>query len=208
VPVNQACAGDDVEYIPAMQKISRLPAIALLFACVVICPAAEKDKKAAPVKLLTTETRKVIDDHKQIYGMSCIPMSVEMVLKLLGRAPASYYDQQNAWKNKADGNFSNFDGKTINGVTFHKRFGLPRDKNFPLEKLFAAVDRELAAGRYVIISLASGGGWHMYVVCDKDKDGEFIAVSKIGERTITDDHVKRTVTKMQGTDILTYDLAR
>ena len=151
---------------------------------------------------------KIIDAHKQAYGMSCIPSSVEMVLKLLGRVPASYYRQQDAWKNKADGNFSNFDGKTVEGITFHKQFGLDRNDKFPLARLFATIDAELAAGRFVIISLASSGGWHMYLIYAKDADGDFLAVSKVGEKTVKTDHVKQIVTKMKGTDILTYEVTR
>jgi hypothetical protein len=148
--------------------------------------------------------RESIDKHKQIYNMSCIPSGVEMILKLTGRAPAQYYELQNEWKNKADGNFGNFDGKTINGLTFHKQFGEPRNDEFPVKELFAVIHKELKAGRYVEISLQSGGGWHIYIVYDEIKHGEFIAVSKDGEKTIKEEHVKRIVREMKGTDILTY----
>jgi hypothetical protein len=168
----------------------------------------EKEKKPAPGKLLTPQARRTIDAHRQRYGMSCIPMSIEMVLKLLGRVPPEYYDLQDARKNKADGNFRDFDGKTIHGVTFHQQFALPRNDRFPLKKLFATIDDELNAGRYVIISLMSGNGWHMWVICDRTLDGDFVAFSKVDERTVSADRVNRIVTDMQGTDILTYEIAR
>ena len=69
-------------------------------------------------------------------------MSVELVLKLTGRVPGDYYKLQRAWGNKRDGNFSDFDGKTIAGVRVHKHFVLPRNQDFPLEGLFAAIDKE------------------------------------------------------------------
>jgi hypothetical protein len=135
-------------------------------------------------------------------------MSIEMVLKLLERVPASYYDLQNPWKEKADGNFRDFNGKTIEGVTFHQQFDLRRNDQFPLAKLFETIDRELKAGRFVIVSLTSGSGWHMYVIYDEDAEGDFLAVSKVGARTIEDKHVKKTITRMKGTDILTFELKR
>src|SRR5271168_4875824 len=107
-----------------------------------------------------------------------------MVLKLLGREPESYYELQESWKNKADGTFGDFDNKTIDGVTFHRQFGMPRGDQFPFADLFNAIDKELKAGRYVIVSLPSGGGWHMYVIYDEDGKGDFLAVSKAGANTI------------------------
>src|SRR6185295_10986781 len=128
-----------------MQKTWWLLLVVLLSASAGVGLAEDKATNTPPQKLLTKETRRVIDAHKQIYDMSCIPMSVEMVLKLSGHAAPDFYELQNTWQTKTDGNFRDFDGKTIKGVTFKKQFGLPRDKNFPLEKLFATIDRELAA---------------------------------------------------------------
>ncbi len=159
-------------------------------------------------KCLTPFNREVVDAHQQRYGMSCIPMSVEMVLKLLGRVPPQFYELQDAWKEKADGNFSDFDGKCIKGITFHKQFGSARNNQFPFEKLFATIDSELKAGRFVIVSLASSQvSWHMYVIFNEDPNGDFVAVSKIGSRTIDAKQVKETIRRMQGTDILTYEQA-
>ncbi len=36
-------------------------------------------------------SRAKADGHRQIYGMSCIPMSVELVLKLIDRVPLDYF---------------------------------------------------------------------------------------------------------------------
>ena len=173
-----------------------------------IINAQEATNRTPDKTCLTKFSRQIADTHKQLYGMSCIPMSIEMVLKLLERAPASYYDLQNPWKNKADGNFRDFNGKTIEGVTFHQQFDLERNDQFPLAKLFETIDRELKAGRFVIVSLVSGSGWHMYVIYDEDAEGDFLAVSKIGSQTIEANQVKKTITSMKGTDIMTYELKR
>ncbi len=159
-----------------------------------------------PKTCLTKFNRQIVDSHEQRYGMSCIPMSIELVLKLLGRVPPDYYELQTPWKEKADGNFRDFNGKTIKGATFHQQFDLQRNSQFPLAKLFETVDRELKEGRFVIVSLTSGGGWHMYVIYDEDADGDFLAVSKVGTKTIEEKQLKKIITKMQGTDIMTYEV--
>jgi TPR repeat protein len=161
---------------------------------------------AAPRLRLAKFDREIIDAHEQKYAMSCIPSSVEMVLKLTGRVPGSYYEQQTAWKNKADGSFHNFDGKTIAGFTFHQQFIQAHGRQFPLAALFETIDHELRAGRFVIIGLPAAGDTHDWVIYDEDASGEFLAVSKAGPRTIENNHVKKTVTEMQGTDIGTYEL--
>jgi hypothetical protein len=183
--------------------------IAVSFVCILAEAQGQESNKTATAKTcLTKFNRQIVDEHKQLYSMSCIPMSIELVLKLLERVPASYSKLQDPWKDKADGNFRDFDSKTIEGVTLRQQFDLPRNAQFPLGKLYETIDHELKAGRFVIVSLTSGSGWHMYVIYDEDGDGDFLAVSKIGNRTIEAKHIKETIRKMQGTDIMTYELKR
>jgi hypothetical protein len=149
---------------------------------------------------------KIVTAHTQIDDYSCIPMSVEYVLKLAGKVPPDYFELQQAWKNKTTGSFGDFDKRKIAGVWFQLRFSLARDEHFPLADLFHTIETELAAGRYVIISLDVHGGWHMFVVYERLADGEFRAISKLkGGRDIGTDQVRSIVTKMRGTDILTYE---
>jgi hypothetical protein len=155
---------------------------------------------------LTKFNRQIIDKHSQKYGVSCIPSSVEMVLKLLGRVLESYCELQDAWKEKTDGTFGDFHDKTIKGVTFHRQFDLPRNDQFPLSSLFETIDRELKAGRYVIASLPSDTGYHMYVIYDEDRAGDFLAVSKLGTKTTELEHLKDKIKGMKGTDIMTYEV--
>ncbi|EDY16854.1 hypothetical protein CfE428DRAFT_5663 [Chthoniobacter flavus Ellin428] len=155
---------------------------------------------------LTKFDQRIIDKHAQRDTLSCIPSSVEMVLKLVGRVPGGFYDLQAGWKNKSDGSFKDFDGKTFAGVTFHLQFSLPRDDSFPLEKEFETIHRELQAGRFVIVGLVSPGGWHNWVIYDEDTDGEFLAVSKFKDVTIKEPQVKKAIREMHGTELGTYEL--
>jgi hypothetical protein len=133
-------------------------------------------------------------------------MTGELVLKLLDRDPADYFALQDNCKNKRDGNFADFDGRTIAGVTFHKQFGQPRGPRFPIDDLFKTIDDELDHGRYVIISLFTGFSYHMYVIVGRTASGDFHAVSKDGEQILTVTNVKPRVREIGGTDIVTYTL--
>ena len=66
------------------------------------------------------------------------------------------------------------------------------------------IDQELAKKHYVLVSLASPSGWHMYVICTKIANGEFVAYSKIHSQTIVANNVKEIITQMKGTDIMIY----
>lgn len=147
---------------------------------------------------LTKFDRKIVDAHEQLFPLSCIPSAAELVLKLLGRAPDSYRDLQLAWQNKWDGCFRDFHNKTFAGVTFRYTAG-------PTEELLAAIERELRAGRFVVIGLRNPGGWHSWVVYDQDSSGEFLAVSKDRNRTIEERHVKQAILRSGGTDLGTYE---
>lgn len=148
--------------------------------------------------------KQVLDDHRQLYEASCIPSAVEMILKLIGRVPRDYHELQDKWKDKTDGSFADFDNVTIKGVTFKVRFRLPREDNFPFGDLFCTIDNELDENRFVVISLPSQGGWHMFVIYDKDKNGDFLALTKDSGQTICRRDVKQAVCRVKGTDILTY----
>jgi len=165
----------------------------------------------------------VIKQHEQRYHTTCIPSAVEMILKVLGKVDINYYEQQEAWKDKTTRNFRPFDGKTIEGVAFKIEFDdkeYPRGSDFPIEKLFQFIDKELEVGRYVIISLPSllvsnlgfiFGSFHMWVIYAKNGD-DYLAFSKvalsetdqIAKATVILDRVKHLVRMIQGTDILTY----
>lgn len=148
----------------------------------------------------------VVNNHRQVSPYSCIPMAIELVLKLLGRVPADYYDLQRAVGERRDVGFGEYSGREIAGIRFAGEFQLNRGAGFPIEDLFRRIDELLERGNYVIISLECQGGWHMYVVYAKN-NGEYQAVTKGGEcgrQTLCCNNVKQVVRGMNGTDILSY----
>jgi hypothetical protein len=150
-----------------------------------------------------------VKQHEQIYNNSCIPSSVEMVLKYNNRVGADYYDLQNEWKKKLDGTFKNFNGKTIEGIKFTQQFDIPRSDSFPYESLYKTIDRELEAGRKVIISLPSGAGWwHMYVLHSRTSTGDYMAFSRgyNMDKPLIIQNVKQYIQAAKGTDIMTYEV--
>jgi hypothetical protein len=153
---------------------------------------------------------KVVNKHQQLESNSCIPMAAEFVLKLIGRAPVDYYDLQREWQNRADGDFGAFDGREVRGVRFRRQYALPRGSDFPFDGLRRTIEHQLAAGRYVIISLQNIGvpSFHMYVVYECVPTGTFTAVSKdYGQQgPLWMDDVWPRVLESQGTDILTYGI--
>ncbi|MEJ5088509.1 hypothetical protein GEO21_00545 [Sphingobacterium faecium] len=126
----------------------------------------------------------VINNHDQIFQLSCIPSAVEMILKYYKVVDFDFYDLQNEWKNKTDGSFRNFDNKELYGITFSQKFVLPRDENFPIDSLFQTIENELKSEKKVIISLPADEGWHMFIICKQTPDGEFISYSKLGSHTL------------------------
>jgi hypothetical protein len=150
----------------------------------------------------------VLAKHRQLdspLGALCIPMAVEFVLKLEAKIRPEDFRLQNAWTESQGANFSEFDGKTIEGLKFKRQFSDSRGDGFPLDPLFSTIEQELASRRYVIISLAvEGDNWHNYVIYNRLPDGEFEAVTK-GREPKNISNVKEQVRNMQGTDILTYE---
>lgn len=156
----------------------------------------------------------IIYQHQQKFGNSCIPSAVEMVLKLLRKAPVSYYDLQDGWTTNSS--FANFDGQTICGVTFRRINLSNRGQNFPIDHLFEIIDQELTADRYVIIALLemsdNGPCFHAYVLFEKDQlTQDYVAVTKaraLNGTYVTQfgTNIKARVCEIQGTDILVYTI--
>ena len=93
---------------------------------------------------------------------------------------------------------------TFNDVRFAQRFpqsSHPRGSSFPFDDLFDVIERELAAKRYVIVSLATPPHYHNYVIYNRLPNGEFEAVTK-GRDPKNISNVKEQVHNMGGTDIL------
>lgn len=146
----------------------------------------------------------VVNNHNQIFQMSCIPSAVEMILKYCNVVDFDFYDLQNEWQNKVDGSFRNFDKKELYGITFFQKFVLPRDESFPIDSLFQTIENELKSEKKVIISLPADTGWHMFIICKQTPDGEFVSYSKLGSHTLILRNTKEIVRKSNGTEIMTY----
>ena len=169
----------------------------------------------SPIFLLKAQTIKVdscdffdtvVNNHNQIFQMSCIPSAIEMILKYYNVVDFDFYDLQNEWKDKADGSFRNFDKKELYGITFFQKFVLPRDENFPIDSLFQTIENELKSDKKVIISLPADTGWHMFIICKQTPEGEFVAYSKLGSHTLILRNTKEIVRKSNGTEIMTYSI--
>lgn len=161
--------------------------------------------------------KQAIQFHQQIHPLSCIPMSIECVLKMLGIMPINNFDLQkdeskhlrNQWLQNVV-----FRGPDSKGVTFtneYPQFGHSRnDENMRLyfDELFHTIDDELSCNRYVIISLSTGPNqWHMVIVYDKLDESNYDTVTfnygEVGPQLLRE-NLKERVRKMKGTDILTY----
>ena len=153
----------------------------------------------------------VLAVHTQIGDLSCVPMAVEFVLKLLGRVPPNFFALQQDWINRSGGalefnDFRVFNGQILYGVRFRSNYTPPvRGGGFPLEELFSIVDDELLARRYVIVSLTVPGGWHNYIIYNRLPNAEYEAVTK-AQHPEHIANVRQRVIDMEGTDILTYEL--
>ncbi len=153
----------------------------------------------------------IVNAHRQIFEFSCIPSSVELVLKLLRKLPPKNFDLQKQWGNRT-GSFDEFDNRIICGVHFNSQFRFERDSNFPLNDLFDCIDKELRKNRYVIVSLEEGWNesqiiYHMYVIYSKSGEGDYLAVTKKNfTQTKIIQKVKQRIVKINGTDILTYKM--
>lgn len=148
----------------------------------------------------------VVNNHDQLFQLSCIPSAVEMVLKYHKVVDLDFYDLQNKWKNKNDGSFRDFDNKELYGITFAQKFVLTRDASFPIDSLFQTIEKELRSKKKVIISLPAESGWHMFVICKQTPDGDFVSYSKLGTHTLIVRNTKEIVRKSNGTEIMTYSI--
>lgn len=113
----------------------------------------------------------IIDQHKQLFLNSCVPSSIEMVLKTLGRLRPQEYPEQNRYDNRTNLGFGIYDDVTVEGVSFHLVIG-------NLAALLTRIDTELAEGKMPIISLRNPSGFHMWLVYERDANGLYKAFSK------------------------------
>ncbi|MEI7663987.1 MAG: hypothetical protein WCK34_17405 [Bacteroidota bacterium] len=162
-----------------------------------------------------------IKGHCQKTQTSCVPMSVECVLKLLKLMSIDDFSLQDDPGKSGTSDwvrgflYPSSDPK----VVFSREF-LLKDSGFRedrgahfmkdyFEPLFETIDKELADGRYVIISLKSGSNTtHNEVIFNKVNDHAYETLSFYHGNpdpvTYPAQDLRQRVTEMEGTDILTY----
>lgn len=171
---------------------------------------------------------KVIQEHQQMYEKSCVPMSVEFVVKLVDPSQIFYYDEQHRFPDGTSwgGNFNN---RKINNITFYHLFTNDRH-TYSLDPLFDKIKEELNNDHYVQLSLVSewkidtmgkfildGNGhkipncFHCWVVFQYDETGEFHGVTKYFNNQQPKQpsytfNIREQLIEMGGTDILTYSV--
>lgn len=162
----------------------------------------------------------IIKLHKQIAQNSCVPMSVECVLKLTGIVRPDFFEFQNDPQKIGTSNW-------VKGfmypeekpkVLFNRQF-LPTDLGQSenrgdyfmsnlFHKLFDTIDKELENKRFVIITLDSGPNYHNYIVYDRENDSTYKLLTFFhgNPNPFTSSvNLKQRVSQMGGTDILTYE---
>jgi len=162
-----------------------------------------------------------IKGHYQRTPISCVPMSVECVLKLLKLMKIDDFSLQDdpAKSGTSDWvrgfTFPSSDPKVVFSREFLlKDLGYTEDrgphfmKDF-YEPLFETIDRELSEGRYVIISLKSGrDSTHNEVIFNKVNHNEYETLTfyygNPNPVFYPAQDLRQRVTEMEGTDILTY----
>ena len=148
----------------------------------------------------------VLRSHIQKYSKSCVPMGIELVLKLMGKAEKEYYELQDEKGDVFRGG-REYDKKIIKGTMINLKFDIPRGPGFPLTDLFKAIYDELNAGRYVNCAWKPEGvaNYHAYVIYGYEGD-ELLAVTKFhNDRNVHYiNDMKKKLTDIQGSDILTF----
>jgi hypothetical protein len=150
----------------------------------------------------------VINNHKQKYPNSCVPMSIELALKLMGRVDVEYYELQDE-KKDISRTFSEFDEIIVNNTLMLIEFTISRGLYFPLEDLFKRIQEELDQKKFVICAWKndSMNYYHAYVIYGNEKE-EFLAITTdFGNREF--EYIKDMSTRLKdikGSDILTFKL--
>ncbi len=162
----------------------------------------------------------IVRGHQQLYPDSCVPMSVEFVVKLVDPTQLQYYDQQHQYPNGTIGG-QHYNNQILNNIQFthlYPQSSHPRGQNFPLPELFRIMKYEIDHNRFVQLGLKSGviidlNGvvtgtlYHGWVVYGYDNQGEFLGVTRYHHHNnpIFSQTIRQDITTLQGTDILIWD---
>lgn len=152
--------------------------------------------------------RAILDSHEQIFPASCTASVIELVLKLHKKVNGGYNKIQSSYKNANTG-YKPFQNRNIHGI----HFGTPIHWKPPFTGLGIALQKEIDARRYPIISIKSGEEmrdgkpfiiFHEWIVF-APRGNSFLAASKILKRTVFLD-VHLVLAKSPHTDTLFYTI--
>jgi hypothetical protein len=150
----------------------------------------------------------VLKNHLQFYEHSCVPMSVELVLKLMKALPIDTFELQRECGNIPKSS-RDFDGRKISGINITRKFDdKDRGDFFPLEKLFATIRSEIENGNYVQCACKPNphnASYHAYVIYGYEGD-EFLAITKYynNDATFYESEMKTKLRDTKGSDILIF----
>ncbi len=158
--------------------------------------------------------------HQQILPDSCIPMSVELVLKLTGLMSQDDFSLQNDPKKVGTSDWvknPQFQYPTDNPKVIFNREYLNKDIGKPdhtdealaenLEPTLTTIDTELENGRYPIISVRSGPNTtHNIVIYGKIDDDSYKTITFHYGHGVLDqpENIRQKITERKGTDLITY----
>lgn len=166
--------------------------------------------------------KNLIKGHKQVTHDSCVPMSVELVLKLEGLMPINDFSFQNDspkignshWVKNPRLKYPDISPKVIFDREFmNSDLGLPEHTDEALANnlgpTLKRIDEELEAGRYVIISVKSGPTTtHNIVVYNKIDNSNYDTVTfhhTSDDPLIQSENLREKIIERKGTDIITYE---
>ena len=150
----------------------------------------------------------VLNQHIQKYARSCVPMGIELTLKLMGQMKVDCYELQDERGNVSRWG-GDYDNRIITGVEIRMEFNIPRGANFPIEDMFQRIRSELDSGRYVNCAWRENnqGEYHAFVIYGYEGD-EFLAITKHfnDARIHYIDDMGSRLRNIQGSDILTFSV--
>lgn len=151
----------------------------------------------------------IIEKHQQLFEVSCVPMSIEFLVKLEDTTQVNFYEEQHKHPNgKIGGEY--YDKKIIHSLSFSHLFSNsknPRGTSFPLQQLIDKMKEEIDNGRYFQISLESGGNnYHMWIIYGYNDNLDFFGITKYWNNPHPHriSNVIEKLKKMGGTDIVVY----
>jgi len=148
----------------------------------------------------------VLDNHIQKYPNSCVPMCIELVLKLMGKVGVDYYELQDE-KGDIPRWGGEYDKKIIHDTQITMEFNKLRGPGFPLNDLFDKICQEIDAGRFVNCAWRPSGSvnYHAFVIYGYEGD-EILSLTKYYNNNQIDfiNDMKTKLINIQGSDILTF----